>query len=93
MNPVITKMEHFAVIVNSFQPFAIVAKSSILNIVGFLDPPLHCNKLATKAVGWFYAYLTGKYLNKLEKHILDSLILLNLQHLQPQLIQLQSQPS
>ena len=83
MNPVITKMEHFVVIVNSFQPFAIVAKSSILNIVGFL----------TKAVGWFYAYLTGKYLNKLEKHILDSLILLNLQHLQPQLTQLQSQPS
>ena len=53
MNLVITKMEHFAVIVNDFYPFAIVAKSSILNVVGFLDPPLHCNKFAAKAVGWF----------------------------------------
>ena len=53
MNPVITKMEHFAIIVNGFYPFAIVAKSSILNVVGFLDPPLHCNKFAAKAVGSF----------------------------------------
>ena len=34
-----------------------------LNIVGFLDPPLHCNKFAAKAVSWFkpkknvYVYL------------------------------------
>ena len=50
---------------------------------------MHCNKFAAKAVGWFktkidvYVYLhtllSGKYLNKLEKHILGSLILLNLQ--------------
>ena len=50
--PVITEMELFAIIVNSFWPFAIVAKSSILNVVGFLDPPLHCNKFAAK-VSWF----------------------------------------
>ena len=32
--------------------------------------------------GWLctHAYLRRKYLNKLEKHILDSLLLLNLQH-------------
>ena len=53
MNPLITNMEHFAIIVNGFYPFAIVAKSSILNVVGFLDPPLHCNKFAAKGIGWF----------------------------------------
>ena len=69
MNPAITKMEHFVIIDNGFYLFAIVAKSSILNVVGFQGPPLHCNKFAAKAVGW---------LNKLEKHVLGSLILLNL---------------
>ena len=61
---------------------------------------MHCNKFAAKAVGWFkpermvmHTLREGKYLNKLEKHILGSLILLNLQHLQPQLTQLRSQPS
>ena len=53
MNPVITKMEHFAIIVNGFSLFAIDAKGSILNVVGFLELPLHCNKFAAKAVGWF----------------------------------------
>ena len=53
MNPVITKMEHFAIIVNDFCLVANVAKSSILNIVDFLDPPLHCNKFASKTVSWF----------------------------------------
>ena len=86
MSPVITKIEHFAIIVNDFQPFAIVAKNFTFNVVPFLDPALHCNKSDAKAVGWFkpwlfiHVYLKGKYLNKLEKHILGSLILLNLQH-------------
>ena len=53
MNPVITKMEQFTIIVDWFQPFAIVAKTFILNVVGFLDLPLHCNKFAVKAVGRF----------------------------------------
>ena len=53
MNPVITKMEQFTIIVNCFQPFAIVVKTSILNVVGFLDLPLHCNKFAAKAVSRF----------------------------------------
>ena len=53
MNHAITKMEHFAIIVNGVYPFAIVASGSILNVVGFLNPPLHCNKFAAKAVGWF----------------------------------------
>ena len=53
MNPAITKMKHFEITVNSFQVFALVAMSSILNILGFLGPPLHCNKFAAKAVGWF----------------------------------------
>ena len=26
---------------------------AILNFAVFLDPPLHCNKFAVKAVGWF----------------------------------------
>ena len=52
MNPAITKMDHFAMIVNNFYSITIVAKSSILN-VGFLDPPLHYNKFAAKAVDWF----------------------------------------
>ena len=57
------KMENFTIILNNFQAFAIVSKRSILNVVGFLDPPLHCNKFAAKAVGWFkpkkdvYVYL------------------------------------
>ena len=46
-------MEHFAIIVNGVSHFAVVAKSFILNVVGFLDPPLHCNKFAPKAVSWF----------------------------------------
>ena len=69
MNPAITKMEHFVIIDNGFYLFAIVAKSSILNVVGFQGPPLHCTKFAAKAVEW---------LNKLEKHVLGSLILLHL---------------
>ena len=57
--------------------------------MGFLDPTIHCIKLAAEAVGWFKpkrmvmyytVYLRGKYLNKLEKDILGSLYLLNLQH-------------
>ena len=40
MNPVITKMEHFAI-------------NDVLNVVGLLDPPLHCNKFTAKAVSWF----------------------------------------
>ena len=86
MNPEITKMEHFTIIVNSIWPFAIVAKSFILNAVRFLDTPLHCNKSAPKAVGWFKpgrmvmctCIPWGEYLNKLGKNILGSLILLNL---------------
>ena len=39
MNPVITKMDLFAIIVNGVQPFANAAKSYILNVEGFLDPP------------------------------------------------------
>ena len=88
MNPVITKMDYFAIIINSIQPFTIVAKGFILNVVGFLDPCLPRNKLLQKqsAVSnlnrWLciHAYLKGKYLSKLEKHMLGSLILLNLQH-------------
>ena len=81
VNPVITQMQHLTIIVNSFWLFAVVAKSPILNVVGFLD----CDRFAAKAVGWFkperiHVYLTEKYLNKLEKHILDRLILSNLQH-------------
>ena len=87
-NPVITMIEHFAIIVNSFSIFAIIAKSPIVNAVGFLDSPLHCNKSAAKAIGclklkkmvMLHAYLRLKYFNNLEKHILGGLILLNLQH-------------
>ena len=86
MNPAITKMEHFVIIDNGFYLFAIVAKSSMLNVVGFLDPHQYCNKFATKAVGWFkpkrmtmYTCTSwGKVFElekfKLEKHTLGSLI-------------------
>ena len=53
MNPVITKMKHFGIIANGFYSFAIVAKSFHFKFCGFLDPPMHCNKFAAKAVGWF----------------------------------------
>ena len=46
MSPTITKMEQFAILVNGFQSFTIVAKSPILTVVGFLDPSLQCNKFA-----------------------------------------------
>ena len=35
-----SKMEHFVIIVNGFQPLTIVTKSSILDIAAVLDPPL-----------------------------------------------------
>ena len=53
MKPAITKMGHFPVILNSLQLFTIVAKSSVLNVVGFLDPPLNRNKYTAKVVSWF----------------------------------------
>ena len=90
MNPSITNMKHFAIIVNGFWPFVIVGKNSILNVAGFLDPPLHCHKFAcspAKALGWFkpkriviHVCLWGKYLNKLENHMLWIPILLNFNH-------------
>ena len=56
MNPVITNMKDFAIIVNSFQLLTIVAKNFILNVAGFLDLPLYCNKLLysqAKTLSWF----------------------------------------
>ena len=53
--------------------------------MGFLDPPLHCNKVAAKVVG-------GKYLNELEKHVLEHNFI-KFAALQPQLFHLQSRPS
>ena len=35
-----SKMEHFVMIVNSFQPLTIITKSSMLNVAAALDPPL-----------------------------------------------------
>ena len=66
MNPVITKMEHFVIIVKDLYLFAMVTEML-----------LH-RDVAAKAVGWFkpkqlkgwlciHEYLRGKYLNKLEK--------------------------
>ena len=51
MNPVINKMEQFMIILNYLQAFPIVAKTSILNVVDFFNPPLHCNKFARKGAG------------------------------------------
>ena len=47
------KTEHFAIILNGFWLFAVIAKRSILNFVGFLDPPLHCSKFAAHTTAWF----------------------------------------
>ena len=46
-------MKYFTIILNGLQAFAIVAKKSIINVVGFLDPPLHGNKFTAKAIRWF----------------------------------------
>ena len=35
-----SKMEHFVIIVNGFQPLTIITKSSILDVAAVLDPPL-----------------------------------------------------
>ena len=56
MKLAITKMGHFPIIVNSFSLFTIVTKSSVLNVVAFLVPPLH-RKFAAKVVGWFKSKL------------------------------------
>ena len=37
----ISKMEHFVIIVNGFQPLAIITKRSILDVAAVLDPPLY----------------------------------------------------
>ena len=37
-----SKMEHFVIIVNGFQPLTIITKSSILHVAAVLDPPLDC---------------------------------------------------
>ena len=37
----IPKMEHFVVIVNGFQPLAIITKRSNLDVAAVLDPPLY----------------------------------------------------
>ena len=34
-----SKMERFVIIVNGFQPLAIITKSSILDVTAALDPP------------------------------------------------------
>ena len=53
MNPAITKREHLAIIVMVFGHLQLLPKSSILNVVGFLDPLLHCAKFPAKVVGLF----------------------------------------
>ena len=35
-----SKMEHFVIIVNGFQPLTIITKRSILDVAAVLDPPL-----------------------------------------------------
>ena len=35
-----SKMEHFVIIVNGFQPFTIITKCSILHVAAVKDPPL-----------------------------------------------------
>ena len=36
----ISKMEHFMIMVNGFQPLTIITKRSILDVAAVLDPPL-----------------------------------------------------
>ena len=51
MNPVMTR----ALCNNSYWLLALCkcCKELHLAALGFLDPPLYCNKFAAKAVGWF----------------------------------------
>ena len=37
-----SKIEYFVIIVNGFQFTSIITKSSILDVVAVLDPPLDC---------------------------------------------------
>ena len=102
MNPTITKMEHLAIIANGFKPSTIVVKSPIQAVVGFLDPALHCNKLTlqcSKCSRLVQTYKNsyscmpvGNYLNKLEKHAVESNFI-KFAVLQPQFTQLRSQTS
>ena len=56
------KMERFAIIVNSFQPFTIITNLSILDLAAVLDPPLVLTRIQ-----WYekeraipFPLLTGK---------------------------------
>ena len=40
MTAAASKMEHFVIIVNGFQPLTIITKSAILEVAVVLDPPL-----------------------------------------------------
>ena len=44
MTAVISKMEHFVTIVNTFQPLTIITNGSILDVAAVLDPPLQLYK-------------------------------------------------
>ena len=90
MNPTITKMEHFVIIINGFSPSQLLQRApSYLLWDSWIRLSTVINMICSiaKAVGWFkperivmHACLWGKYLNKLEKLMSWSLISLNLQY-------------
>ena len=53
-----SRMECFVIIVNGFQPLAIITKHSILDVAAVLDPPLSMSKATnTKNLGIFWQTL------------------------------------
>ena len=46
-----SKMEHFVITVNGFEPLTIITNSSILDVAAVLDPPL---SIKTYASYWNY---------------------------------------
>ena len=55
MTAATSKMEHFVIIVNGFQPLTIITKSSILVVAAVLDPPLVIDSADA------YPYFTDPY--------------------------------
>ena len=54
MNPVTLRWSTLRLYLTAFSRLQLLQRLfAILNVVGFVDPPLHCNKFAAKAVSWF----------------------------------------
>ena len=60
-----SKMEHFVIIVNGWNPLIIITKSSILDTAAFLDPPFI--KTIIIVVEKLFVDISGSLTNSLER--------------------------